>query len=374
MTTINRRQWLKRAGISSALLASAGYPLDILEAKAPTHKSYFSSSEMVRLSSNENPYGPSKSVKEAMKKAMDISFQYPPGHYKPLLEKIAQKEGVTTKHILLVSGSNEGLRVAGLSYGLNGGEIITCSPTYNALMSYAEDLGAKINAVPLDENLGFDLNAMADRVSDATKMIFLCNPNNPTGTLLDPEKVKDFCDSMSAKTLVFSDEAYYDYITDDQYPSMVSLVKEGKNVIVSRTFSKVYGMAGVRVGYLIAQPETIEMLKPRVMSYVNMMGVYGAMAALDDSEFHKFSLNKNSESKEYIYQVSSELGMRYIPSSTNFVFINTGVNINELLPKMMDQGVMVGRPFPPLMDWCRVSTGTLEEMDQWGQAMRKIFA
>jgi histidinol-phosphate aminotransferase len=133
-------------------------------------------------------------------------------------------------------------------------------------------------------------------------------------------------------------------------------------------------MAGVRVGYLIAKPEIVEMLKPRVMSYINMMGVYGAMAALDDEKFHQFSLKKNDESKEYIYQISNELGMRYVPSSTNFVFVKTGVDINELLPKMMDQGVMVGRPFPPLMDWCRISTGTMKEMDQWGQAMRKIFA
>lgn len=373
MNALNRRQWLKAAGLSGALLATASNKLVVLDQLAGKTRGKSMADELVRLSSNENPFGPSQIVKDAMRDAMDLSFMYSPGHYKSLVEKIAAREGVSSKHVLLVSGSNEGLRVAGISYGINGGEILTCTPTYNALMSYAESFGAVINSVPLDDDLGYDLDGIASRVNSNTKMIFLCNPNNPTGTLLPPQKVKDFCDTMSRKTLVFSDEAYYDYIEDKDYPSMVSLVKEDKNVIVSRTFSKVYGMAGVRVGYLIARPDIIDMLKPRVMSYINMMGVYGAQAALDDNDFYTYSLRKNKESKEYIYQISSELGMKYIPSHTNFVFVHTGVDINELLPKMMDQGVLVGRPFPPLMDWCRISTGTMEEMNQWGDAMRKIF-
>ena len=205
-------------------------------------------------------------------------------------------------------------------------------------------------------------------------MLFFCNPNNPTGTIVDGNDALDFCRRASEKTLVFSDEAYSDYIEKPNYPTMVPLIKEGRNVIVSHTFSKVYGMAGVRVGYLVAQPEVVQMLKPRVMGYVNMMGLAGAVAALDDAEFYKYSLQKNKEAKEMIYQVAEELGMRYVKSHTNFVFVETGMDAAELVDRMLEHNVRVGRPFPPLNKWCRVSTGTADDMDKWADAMRKVFA
>ena len=183
------------------------------------------------------------------------SYLYPPSHYGPLIDAIAEKEDVPRDHILLVSGSNEGLKLTGLIYARNGGEILTGTPTYKALLDYAEEFGAIINPVPLDADLKYDLDEIEKRVSSKTKMVFFCNPNNPTGTLVDPERARDFCRTVSEKTMVFSDEAYSDYIEEENYPTMVPLVKEGKNVIVSHTFSKVYGMAGVRVGYLVARPE-----------------------------------------------------------------------------------------------------------------------
>ena len=155
---------------------------------------------------------------------------------------------------------------------------------------------------------------------------------------------------------------------------MVPLIKEGKNVIVSHTFSKVYGMAGVRVGYLIARPDIITMMKPRVMGYVNMMAIHGAMAALDDAEFYNYSLQKNREAKDLIYRVADELGMRTIPSNTNFVFVETGMDAAKLGEQMLKHNVRVGRPFPPLNNWCRVSTGTMDDMGKWEEAMREVFA
>lgn len=371
MKNLNRRNWIKAAGLGSVALTTScklqASPDESIKKLKPINNG------VVRLSSNENRYAPGPKIKEAMINAMDLSYLYTPGHYKPLIEKLAAKEGVTTDHILLVSGSNEGLKLTGLCYAMNGGEILTSTPTYKALLSYAEEFGGNINNVPLDQDLKYDLDEISRRVSDKTKMIFLCNPNNPTGTLLDGNKVKDFCESMSAKTMVFSDEAYADYIEEDNYPSMVPLVKAGKNVMVSRTFSKVYGMAGVRVGYLIANPNLVKKLKPRVMSYVNMMGVHGAIAALDDKEFYNYSLQKNKEAKQVIYDVCDDLGLRYVISHTNFVFHQIKKDLGTYAAEMLDLGVKVGRPFPPLTDWCRISTGNEADMEAWKKAMYEVY-
>ena len=372
MKNINRRNWLKTASLSAAAISAGSCKLSA-EPKI-TKPNPTLSNGIVRLSSNENRYAPSPKIKQAMMDAMDLSYLYSPGHYKPLIEKLATKEGVPSNHILLVSGSNEGLRLTGLCYGMNGGEIITSTPTYKALLSYAEEFGGTINAVPLDQDLKFDLEEIEKRVNNKTQMVFLCNPNNPTGTLLDGAKTKDFCDRVSDKTMVFSDEAYSDYIEEANYPTMVPLVKQGKNVIVSRTFSKVYGMAGVRVGYLIARPDIINTLKPRVMGYVNMMGVYGAIAALDDQEFYNYSLQKNKEAKQIIYDVCDDLNLRYVKSHTNFVFHQIKKDLGTYASEMLALGVKVGRPFPPLTDWCRISTGNEADMEAWKKAMYEVYA
>lgn len=336
----------------------------------PTH----STGGLVRLMSNENPYGPSEVVKQAMTNALSLTYQYPFSSYPVLLEELSSHEGVPTDHILLTSGSNEGLRVAAATFGIRFGEILTCEPTYNALLSYAEEFGGTVLSLPLTKDLKFDLEALEAKTSPRTAMIFLCNPNNPTGTLLDAGQVSAFCHRMSEKTIVFSDEAYYDYIEKPDYPSMVPLVKAGKNVIVSRTFSKVYGMAGIRVGYLIAPPDMIRQMAPKVMGYVHIMGIYGAAAALKDTPFYNYSLEMNRQSKQVIYDTCAELGLEYAPSHANFVFLKTEHNISWLIEQMQQKGVRVGRPFPPLNQWCRVSTGTLEDMAQWRKAMQEIFA
>ncbi len=375
-----RRRWLAYSGLAGMAFTTNGYTLKAVPSdkigatnKVPSPH-YEPLDGIVRLSSNENRYAPSASIRQAMIDVMDKTYLYSPSHYKELVNKLAEKEGVSSDHILLVSGSNEGLRLAGLVYGRNGGEIVTGTPTYKALLSYAKSFGGKITSVPLDQDLRYDLQALEEKITNQTSMVFFCNPNNPTGTIVGAKEAISFCRRASEKTLVFSDEAYSDYIEESDYPTMVPLIKEGKNVIVSHTFSKVYGMAGVRIGYLIARPDIINMLKPRVMGYVNMMGLAGAVAALYDSEFYQYSLRKNKEAKEIIYRVAEELGMRYVKSHTNFVFVETGMDAATLADRMLEHKVRVGRPFPPLNKWCRISTGTEEDMSQWAEAMRKIFA
>ncbi len=374
MKHLNRRQWLR----NSALAGASGLLLPkTLASYDPALVESFNARPLaspVRLSSNENPYGPSDRVREAMTNAFDIGCRYPFSYSQELFEMIAEKEGVPVNHIVIGGGSTEGLRLAGLTYGLNGGEIIAARPTFLAMMTYARQWGGTVNWVPVDDNLMHDLEEMEKRISSKTKLIFLCNPNNPTSTLLPKDKVRDFCDVASQRTVVFSDEAYYDFIEDPEYPSMVELVKEGKNVIVSRTFSKVYGLAGLRIGYMVAKPEIASELRKNIVAFTNVIAVQAAKEALRDSEFYDFSLKQTKEAKRRIYSTLDELGLEYVQSNTNFIFFKSGMDIQQLNTKMKSEGVLVGRPFPPFLDWCRISTGTLEEVDMFNDALKKVLS
>lgn len=375
MTNLNRRQWLRLSGMTGAATMLGG--LNNLSAKTLTSTigeiAPKSPQGIIRLSSNENPYGPSEKVRKAISNAYDVLCRYPFAFQAELIEMIAKRFGVEPNQVLLTAGSTEGLRITGLTYGLNGGEIVAADPVFKALLTYAEQFGAYIHRVPLTDDLQHDLEAMEKRITLGTKLVFVCNPNNPTGTLLPPDHFEDFCTSISHKSIVFSDEAYFDYITDPDYPSMVELVKKGQNVIVSRTFSKVYGLAGIRIGYLISRPDIIARLKKNVVAAPNMLALHAAKAAWNDEAFYKFSLQKNAEAKQMLCKTLDDLGLPYVNSQANFVFFKSGREIEGLIEDVMAQGVKIGRPFPPLTKWCRVSTGTLEEMEKLDGALRTVF-
>ena len=186
------------------------------------------------------------------------------------------------------------------------------------------------------------------------------------------QQMRDFCKAMAGRAIVFADEAYFDYITEPGYPSMVELVKQDYNVIVSRTLSKIYGLAGVRVGYLIARPDIARRLAANCMASFSVLAVSAAKAALEDQAFYQFSLQRNAEAKAYTYDLLDTLGLRYVPSHANFVFFETGKDINALNAAMLKEQVQVGRAFLPYTNWCRVSTGTMEEMQRFGTALKKL--
>lgn len=371
MPTFNRRQWLKTAGLTSALSVFQGVQAFPITDFSDTPSA---SDGQIYLASNENPFGPSEKVRQAMIQGFEKACRYPWRYADELLQMIADREQVSTDHIVLTAGSTEGLRLSGLTFGVRGGEIITAQPTFKALLTYAQQFGAYINHVPLDKELKHDLDEMERRVTNNTQLIFICNPNNPTGTIVDGEHLRKFCQSVSRTAVVFSDEAYFDFITQPGYPSMVELVKEGMNVIVSRTFSKVYGLAGIRIGYLIARPDLAQRLRQNAMAGMNIMGIYAATAALKDREFYQFSLRKNEEAKKHIYTTLGELGLKYVPSFTNFVFFETGRPIKQVIDGMMELGVRVGRPFPPYDTWCRISTGKMEDVVAFGNALRSFMS
>jgi histidinol-phosphate aminotransferase len=367
---LSRRQWLRSASfVSGAALLTGTGAISALSTEEVRKFNPRPLDSLIRLGSNENPYGPSLKVRKAMEQAFDLGCRYPWSFNSSLQKMIAEKEGVPTDHIVLVAGSTEGLKITGITYAGPGDEIISGLPTFLSLMTYAETWGATINWVPLDRDLNYDLQEIEKRVSSKTKLVFLCNPNNPTGKLLPANEVLDFCNAVSKKTMVFSDEAYCDYIEDPNYPSMTQLVKEGKNVIVSKTLSKVYGLAGIRLGYLVARPDIAAKLSERVVANTNIMAIEAGKAALQDADFYQFSLSKNKEARDLIESTLNQLKLPFLPSQANFVFFHANQDASSLAKKMLAKGIIVGRPFPPFNDWCRISTGTIEEVQLFNQAL-----
>jgi len=378
MQVFNRRQWLKTAGLvtgSVSLLDNSIFRINQIE----PYEKYFSdendhTEKIIRLSSNENSYGPSSFVREKMTQGFDSACRYPGSEVAALAQKIAEKEGLSSDHILLTIGSTEGLKISALAYLQKGGELVAAEPTFEAMLNYAEACGAYVHRVPVNSDLVLDLSAMEKRCNADTKMVFLCNPNNPTGTIIPGDEMIHFCTRMAQRTLVFSDEAYFDYIETPDYPSMTQLIKKDLNVIVSRTFSKVYGLAGVRIGYLIARPDIIARIRKYQVDRPNMLALAAANGAMAESEFYHFSLTKNKEAKKMIYNTLDHFQLPYTQSHANFVFFKTGFDIKEFSKKMMAFNIAVGRPFAPLTNWCRISTGTTEEMLVLNQALDKVFS
>ena len=374
----SRRDWFKSSiGIGGLMLTPS-----ILSAEEIKKYNPRSKSSIVKLSSNENPYGPSERVLNAIKNSFNDACRYPYEFIQELQKTLAKKHDVPIESIVITGGSNEALRITGLAISNKGGNIVAGQPTYLALMNYAEAWGAEIKWVPVDSDKGYDLKKIRESIDKETNMVFIANPNNPTGTLLNANSLADFCEDISKQTLVFCDEAYYDYINEKDYPSMDYLVRKGENVIISRTFSKVYGMAGLRIGYLVLKPELADGLfgkyspygRPNIMAQTNVLAVAAASEALKDIDFYKFSLKKANEEKDKIYKLLDYLDLKYVKSSTNFVFFESKKHIDQLSAEMLEKGVRVGRPFPPFYDWCRISTGTSEEVDRFIESMLEVYS
>ena len=307
-----------------------------------------------------------------MVQAMTEGYRYPFLVEREFIQMIADHEGVTPEHIVVGTGSGEILCMAGLTYGQEGGELLAADPTYQGLTRYAEHVGAYIHRGALDDEMKHDLDAMDRRITQAVKLVFVCNPNNPTGTLVDSTQLRDFCKSNSSRTLIFMDEAYIELCDDPEGTSMVGLVKDGYNVIVSRTFSKVHGLAGLRIGYGIMRPDIARRIAAYRMGSSNVMALRAAMASYQDAEFMAFSKARIEEGHRFVYDLCDEMGYSYVPSQGNFVFYNTGRPILKYQSAMRDKGVWVGRPFPPYDEWCRLSIGTMEDLKAFASAMRQV--
>jgi histidinol-phosphate aminotransferase len=291
-----------------------------------------------------------------------------------LYDKIATYEGVKPQNILMDAGSTPLLLAAAMYYTKGGKNVITGDPSYDDLPSRAEALEGKWIKVPLTADYKLDLDAMEAKVDSNTGLVYICNPNNPTATIVDTEKLKAFCERVSKKTTVFVDEAYIDYLPDPQASTMISQVKAGNNVIVARTFSKLYGFAGLRLGYIITQPETVKTFdKYTTQSWsVTATTLAAALAGYREEAFLQDTLKKTLASKEYLYSVLKKEGYEYIPSSANFVMFPLKMEGKKFVGEMMKRGVGVRNWKFNNKDWCRVSIGRMDEMEAFADAFKQL--
>ena len=370
---LDRRQWLQSSGAALAGLVLAPR-LSRAAPPAPAEPAPAGGvAGPVQLSLNENPFGPSPLALAAMERELPRVHRYPFNLTPKLLKLIAECEGVPEDHIVLGVGSGEILETYGMYLGRERGEVITVSPGYMQMTKAMERMGSRIVTVPLNDRLEHDLDAMAAKITPNTKAIYLCNPNNPTGTLVNAAKLWAFCVEVSKTVPVFIDEAYLQCADDFAANTMVGLVRDGHNVTVARTFSKLYGLAGQRLGYGIMRPELAKRLREFMSGSVNLLGVVGAIASLEDAGYVDATRAKIKAGRDALIGVLREFGRRYAEPQGNFVFFHTGVPIAEFQQQMRAEGVIVARPFAPLLDWCRISIGSPEEMAVCHAALRKVL-
>ncbi|RYU91700.1 histidinol-phosphate aminotransferase family protein [Mucilaginibacter terrigena] len=384
--SINRRNWIRSSAFIAGGLAFCSGTISKLAAMPKrvlrSSRSLTDQEAMLsgpfdlkaRLLANENPYGPSAAAKKAIAGAIDTSYQYPFMQLSMLSGKIAAYEGVMIKNILMDAGSTPLLLAAAMHCTKGGKNVITGDPSYDDLPSRAEELDGKWVKVPLTADYKLDLDAMEAKVDANTGLVYVCNPNNPTATVVDTEKLKGFCERVSKKTMVFVDEAYIDYLPDPQAASMVSMIKAGHNIIVGRTFSKLYGFAGLRLGYMIAQPETIKTFEKYTTQAWSVTGttLAAALAAYRETDFLNDTLKKTNAAKEYLYSVLKKEGYDYIPSSANFVMFQLKMDGKKFSNEMFKRGVGIRDWKFNGKDWCRVSIGRMDEMEAFAAAFKEL--
>lgn len=386
-TSINRRQWLKSAGLVTSGLAMVP-SMTALAATPLAGKTYYHGTRIweksmamppsmdlkARLLANENPYGPSDKAKLAIIESVSVGNRYGHDVAEYFMNILAEKEGVARESIMLSPGSTDILEKTAIFSFAKGGNVVSADPTYMSLIKTAESFGAEWRSVPLKKDWSHDLKGMEAAIDKDTKLVYVCNPNNPTGSITESKALWDFCARVSEKVPVFVDEAYLEFLDNSEKHSMAGLVAQGKNVIVARTFSKIHSMAGLRMGYAVALPETLKNIEKMVRTTMglNITVMKGAMASLKDKEFQQNCRIWTKETREYTMEELKRLGYEPIPSVTNFIIFPLQMEGKAYLGKMFENGVGV-RVFNVFGDdWCRVSMGTMEEMKVFIEAFQKV--
>ena len=318
---------------------------------------------------NENPYGPSPAARAAASEAIGISCRYPDDDLGPLLKMLAAREGVSTDCIVTGTGSGELLRALGLLAARDGGEVIAAEPTFLELPDYARRSGASVKFVAVDSRKRLDLAAMHAAVSPRTRLIYVCNPNNPTSTAVAAADIRALVAALPENVTTLVDEAYLDFATAPEVTSVVDLVNGKQRVVVTRTVSKIHGMAGIRCGYAIARADVAKELGAARMTTPNTFAVHAARASLGDTAFLTGTRRRILASRVRITTELARLNLAYAEPQGNFVFFDTGMPLKHFTELMHARNILVGRRFPPFENWCRITVGTESEVDAFLKAL-----
>jgi len=331
-------------------------------------------STAVRIDSNENPYGPSPGALEAMERSRSIAARYPDAIEDQLTAALAKLHGVTPDNVVLGCGSGEILRMADMAFLGPDRKVVAAEPTFEAVLGYAGVTRAQPVKVPLTADHRHDLPRMAAACGERTGLVYVCNPNNPTGTIVTREELVAFLGRVPRTTVVLVDEAYHHFVEDARYASAFDSIATNPNLLVVRTFSKIYGLAGMRLGYGVGSRETIEaMRRHRLWSNTNASVLEAALASLEDAGHVPRYRRANTETRRWLCAEVERDGRAHIPSEANFVMIDVGSDVEPVIAALRDRNILVGRKFPSLPNWLRVSIGTLEEMKTFLAGLRAVL-
>jgi histidinol-phosphate aminotransferase len=383
MKQLNRRTWLKTSILGLGGISALPATLSALEdspsrwlSKSIVKELPFNADPAVamkaRLLANENPFGPSEKAIKAISNSISMGNRYGHADAAYLISLIAEKEGVKPENIMLGPGSTDLLEKTAISLCRKGGNVISADPSYLSLVNTAIAIGATWKAVPLKEDQSHDLNGMLAAIDSDTKLIYVCNPNNPMGSITEFDQVKAFCKQASKKTPVFVDEAYLEFLDNPEEKSAVNLVAEGHDVIVARTFSKIHGMAGLRIGYMVATEERIKSVTDLVRSTMGLCitSLKGAIASFQDDAFIAKCRDLNKASREFTSESIHALGYQEIPSYTSFMIFPIRNDAKSFSKSMLDQGIGIRMYAIDEKPWCRVSMGTMDEMHLFVDALK----
>jgi len=358
--TTSRREFLRfSAGIASVALP---WSSKVVTLKKGPSSLVAEENARILLYSNENAYGPSPKVTEVIRSAIGGSNRYPRLRYRELKERIAAYHKIAADRVLLGCGSTEILRMAACAFLGQGKQLIHASPTFEAIEHYARTVDSQVVEVPLTASFAHDLERMLATVTPSTTLVYICNPNNPTASLTPRKDLEAFI--AKVPTVVIVDEAYHHYAESSAtYASFIDHPVHDDKVIVARTFSKVYGLAGLRLGYAVGSPALLERMKKfGTEDNINAIATLAAFAALDDfGEVSNFIEHNTNDRQEFFNQAMTR-GLQPIDSHTNFVMMNTFHEADEIIEQFRKHNIVIGRHFPPMNTYIRVSLGLPEEM------------
>jgi len=330
---------------------------------------------VAKLHYNENPYGPSDAVLKAMTKAFKYAnrYGYPDAD---IVQKIARYHGVEANQVVLGAGSGEILDVAGSAFASNGKKVLGVEPSYGYVYSHVSSVMGAAITLPLTSDYRQDIPALIR----AAKMhyreigfVYICNPNNPTGRIVTKDEIRHLLDELPQDMPVLIDEAYHHFVEDPSYATSIPYVTEGRPVIVTRTFSKIAALAGMRLGYAISQPQLIDRMTPYISDSINAVVKWGGATALEDTSTQEHVKKVTLELRKQTTSELSAMGYSVVPSETNFFMVDLKRRVEPVIAAFEKKGVLVGRPFPPMLEHLRVSIGTPDEMKRFIVAFKEIM-
>ncbi|SJZ54689.1 histidinol-phosphate transaminase [Selenihalanaerobacter shriftii] len=330
--------------------------------------------DVIKLASNENPIGPSDKAIEVMQETAKSVHIYPDGNCHSLRKALSEKLAVKEDQLIFGNGSDGLLSLIAEAFVNPEDEVLMAEPSFSQYEFVTNVMGGELISVPLD-NYTYDLPALLDAINENTKMIFVCNPNNPTGTVVPEKEVKEFLAKVPEDIIVIMDEAYNEYVTVDEYPETINYLNDYDNLIILRTFSKAYGLAGLRIGYGIANKELIGYMdRVRHPFNVNLIAQRAAVAALEDETHLNKSREVNAKGKEYLYQEFERLNLDYVTTETNFILVDVKEDAGEISDKILQRGVIIrnAQAFG-YETMIRVTIGTEEQNQQFINNLEKVL-